>query len=61
MVYIDLSIMDTRNGRIPTGLEKKNSIEVQITTAIHRRAENVGESVPGREKKVGSTDRTGER
>ena len=46
IVYIDLSIIDTRNGRIPTGLEKKNSIDVQIATAIQRRTENNGESVP---------------
>lgn len=46
IVYIDLSITDTRNGRIPTGLEKKNSMDVQIATAIHRRTENNGESVP---------------
>lgn len=46
IVYIDLSITDTRNGRIPTGLEKKNSIDVQIATAIQRRTENNGESVP---------------
>lgn len=46
IVYIDLSIIDTRNGRIPTGLEKKNSIDVQMATAIHRRMENSGESVP---------------
>lgn len=45
-MYIDLSIIDTRNGRIPTGLEKKNSIDVQIATAIQRRTENNGESVP---------------
>lgn len=43
---MDLSITDTRNGRIPTGLEKKNSIDVQIATAIQRRTENNGESVP---------------
>ena len=47
MVYIDLSMTDTRNGRMPTGLEKKNSIDVQIATATQRRAENIGESVPG--------------
>lgn len=46
IVYIDLSIIDTRNGRIPTGLEKKNSIDVQTATAIQRRTENNGESVP---------------
>ena len=43
---MDLSITDTRNGRIPTGLEKKNSIDVQIATAIQSRTENNGESVP---------------
>lgn len=48
MVYIDLSMIDTRNGRMPTGLEKKNSIDVQIATATQRRAENSGESVPGK-------------
>ena len=47
MVYIDLSMTDTRNGRMPTGLEKKNSIDVQIATATQRRTENIGESVPG--------------
>lgn len=46
IVYIDLSITDTRNGRMPTGLEKKNSMDVQIATAIQRRTENNGESVP---------------
>ena len=48
MVYIDLSMTDTRNGRMPTGLEKKNSIDVQMATATQSRAENSGESVPGK-------------
>lgn len=48
MVYIDLSMIDTRNGRIPTGLEKKKSMDVQMATAIQRRTENSGESVPGK-------------
>lgn len=48
---MDLSIMDTRNGRIPTGLEKKNSIDVQTATETQRRTENNGESVPTTKKK----------
>lgn len=31
---------------MPTGLEMKNSIAVQSATAIQRRTENNGESVP---------------
>lgn len=46
IVYIDLRITDTKKGRIPTGLEMKNSIAVQNATAIQRRSENNGESVP---------------
>lgn len=62
MVYIDLSMTDTRNGRIPTGLEKKNSTDVQMATAIQRRTENSGESMPGKDggvthhqKQIGNT------
>lgn len=57
IVYIDLRITDTRNGRIPTGLEKKNSTAVQTATAIQRRTENNGESVPtqGRERNFGKS------
>lgn len=50
-MYIDLRITDTKKGRIPTGLEKKNSIAVQTASAIQRRTENNGESVPGKGRK----------
>lgn len=43
--------MDTKKGRIPTGLETKNSIAVQNVTAIHRTTENNGESVPAERRK----------
>lgn len=46
IVYMDLSITDTRKGRIPTGLGKKKSREVQMATAIQRSTENNGERVP---------------